>query len=203
MGDRAWGLELVPCLPINILFRCSNVRQICITTTAWQIELGKRSTAIATMRHMVKQSVLQLPRLQILTLEMPKVADVDEFIFPMDNAMGITHHTIFPRRGMTQTNLSITWDAGKERALTWTDDTHWRSIPWNNVDFLYVGISKFHMLCFWMPMRLQFLGLNPRPLFLSCADEKCDCATPGQDWHLDQERRLTSTLHGSFGAPLL
>ena len=52
-------------------------------------------------------------------------------------------------------------------------------------------------------MRLHFLGLNPRPLILSCADEKCDCAVPGQDWHLNQERKLTSTLQGSFGEALL
>jgi hypothetical protein len=54
-----------------------------------------------------------------------------------------------------------------------------------------------------MPVRLQFLGLNPRPLVLSCADEKCDCSTPGQDWHLNGDRQLTSALQGSLGGSLL
>ena len=78
---------------------------------AWQEKGRHRNDA-----KYCQQSVLQLPRLQILTLEMPKVAGIDEFIFPMDNAMGITHHTTSRRRGMTQTNHSIIWDAGKGRA---------------------------------------------------------------------------------------
>lgn len=199
MRDRAWELELVPCFPINLLFRFANVRQVCITTTA-ERHATLKVPAIASMRNMVKQSIVQLPLLQILTLEMPKRNDVDNFNLSIDTATGITHHISFPQRTM---NFAITWDAGNGRTLTWTDDTHWRSIPWDNANSLYVSITNFHRLCFWMPMRLQFLGLNPRPLVLSCADEKCDCSTPGQDWHLNGDRQLTSALQGSLGGSLL
>lgn len=136
---------------------------------------------------MVKQVIVQLPRLQILTLVVPRprsderrgddrlmIERIKSLTMLFDHCIGLEHTEIRKRR--------FYWDASKGRTLTWTDGQYWRSIPWSNVNQSYVHLTGFHNLCFWGPLQLHFLGLNPRPFFFTCAAEKCICTKPGQDW---------------------
>ena len=178
-------MELTPCFPVNLLFRCTNVHRICLTTTTTTLPGNEWPTAL---RNLVKQTIVQLPRLQILTLVVPRPrADerhgsdsrmkerIKWLTTSTDHLIGIEH---------SQSRRKFTWDAGKRRTLTWTDKEYWRSIPWKSVGHSYTNLTLFHNLCFFAPLNLHFMGLNPRPCFFSCADEKCSCTRPGQDWRL-------------------
>lgn len=79
---------------------------------------------------------------------------------------------------------NFTWDAGKGRILAWTDYQYWRSIPWKNVNDMYIMLTMFHRLYFWAPLNLHFLGLNPCPLHFGCAAAECGCKAPHKEWEL-------------------
>jgi hypothetical protein len=124
------------------------------------------------IRSMVKDILLQLPGLQILTLEIPTLRAYTFHTLYLDWFIGFYGKTTAGLTRPTE-NKCHTWDAGPGKILTWTGDNYWRSIRLTNLSLMYTVLTLYHSSTMWMPLRAHYLGLNPKSLVRRCADPEC------------------------------
>jgi hypothetical protein len=135
------------------------------------------------LRQLVKNVILELPSLVRLTLEIPKSTcrwklDITQNGFTevptaflveptryIDVSTQIKHKYIeCDRPG----NLSLYWDTGTSRTLTWTDNEHCQSVPRKNSGYIS-NILTVPGWAIYHQNHLYFIGLTPRRPITSCA----------------------------------
>jgi hypothetical protein len=154
---------------------------------------GHQGIKLKQILQLVKNVILELPSLVRLTLEIPKSTcrwklNITQNGFTDDPTAFLIEPTIYidvstqirhkyiecDRSG----NLSLYWDTGTSRTLTWTDNEYCRSVPRQNSGYISSILTVPDGMIYHREHHLYFIGLTPRRLSTSCAkNESSDDST--------------------------
>lgn len=147
----------------------------------------------------VKQAVIHLPRLKKLVVEIPygalfRIIEGKESSLILQHptrdinvALSVRHQWV---RRIRRKRVTVRWDSLPCETLTWTDDHHYRSIPWQRFGLVlsFFPAAFSHNVVFWQKINLHFSGLNPKRFINFCTDRKCPC------WRVHPMRISTAAL---------
>lgn len=95
----------------------------------------------------------------------------------IDYALGVDHQWTRCNRDYDH-NVTILWEASRNRTLRWTDRVYWLSISWNYIGILFTVLTFSFRIELWPATHLYFLGLNLR---VNAATLKIDCSHLSHD----------------------